>query len=122
MCYCVYMNSKRYGRLVVRLGAAALFLIFGVWEVTQPSYWIGFIPSFAVGLAAPNFLVMVHGVILLFLGFLFLTNSAVRYAAVAATLVLLSMVVTMYMQTGFNDLLVRDAVITVFVASLMFED
>lgn len=114
--------STHYGHLIVRLGAAALFLTFGVWEAMQPSYWIGFVPSFASSLADPHFIVVVHGVALLLIGILFATNTAVRYTAVAATLVLLCIVITMYLESGFNDLVVRDGAIAIFVASLMFAD
>ncbi len=115
------MNKNNFSYWFARLGAASIFLTFGIWEIVQPTYWTGFVPQYALTLAPVNTLVIVHGIILVPIGLAFLFLSRyIRYVAIIASLVLISIIFTLAMESGLSDILVRDVSILLFTIALIF--
>jgi len=114
------MNSTRIHNLLLRLAPAFIFITFGIWEVKEPGFWTGFIPPFAHGFMDLKQMVMIHGVILVILGIGFLIGKGLRYIALVASLILASIVYSIWLQQGFSDIFIRDVAILIFTASLIF--
>ncbi len=105
------------------IGAVSfIFLVFGIWELTKPDYWIGYVPSFAYKLLDPLILVRIHGFVLLIAGIWILSRRYLKYSAVIGSLIMADIVVTLFITSGFTDLLVRDIGIMLFVLSLAFDE
>ena len=107
--------------LLVRLAAAFIFGIFGVWEIVQPAYWIGFVPHFLSVAIDSIPLVIIHGIVLVLLAIGFVAKYQVKYVAAIGCLLLLQIIVFLFAVAGFNEVLVRDMAIMFFMASLIFQ-
>ena len=107
--------------LIVRLAAAFIFGVFGVWEIVQPAYWTGFVPHFLSNLIDPIPLVIIHGIVLTLLSIGFILNYRVKYIAFTGCLLLLQIIVFLFAAAGFNEILVRDTAIMLFMSSLIFQ-
>ena len=115
------MHTYHKSKVIVRFGIFFLFLTFGIWEIIDPSYWIGFAPSFVAKSNLALLLVKIHGIILSIIGAgIFLSRKYVRFFAALSALMMLQIVVSLWLASGFSDLLVRDIAILIFAASLMF--
>lgn len=114
------MESGRIRHYLVIGAASFIFLIFGVWELINPQYWVGFVPQFLLTFY-PTILVIIHGIVLTFLGIWIATGKWLRIAAIVGTLVMAQIVISLLVLSGFSDLLVRDVTILLFILSLVFE-
>ena len=101
------MNEKLrpYAPVILRLGAAAVFLWFGVSQILNPVEWTGWLPSYAGNFGIePDNLVLFNGFFetafgtLLFLGF---------YTRIAAGLLALHMAHILTV-VGYGEIGVRD--------------
>ena len=108
-------------KLITRGGIAFIFIVFGFWELINPGYWTGFIPKFLSGFDL-FLLVKIHGLTLIALGLGLLSGIYLKKFAIASTLVMLSIVMSILINDGFNDILIRDIVILLFDSTLIFED
>ncbi len=106
---------------IVRLAIVFIFVTFGVWEMLSPGYWSVFVPKFAEAVFNPLFAVRIHGLILFILGVLLLIGFRKNLVAGLSSLVLLGVVVSVFLYSGFSDLLVRDIVIFLCSLSLLFD-
>ncbi len=109
------------GTLLVRFAISFIFIVFGVWEILVPVYWAPFIPKFVGEIFNPLFATRIHGLVLLVLGVLTLIKFRKKIIAPLTSATLLSVVFSVYVFSGFSDLLVRDIVIFLFSLSLLFE-
>lgn len=114
------MYTRHKSRIIARFGILFLFLTFGIWEIIDPNYWIGFTPSFIVKLASALLLVKIHGIILLIIGAGIFFSKHIRLFASLAVLIMLQIVLSLWLASGFTDLLVRDIAILIFAVSLAF--
>lgn len=115
------MNKNTTQVVIIRLALAFIFLTFGIWEIVQPDYWSGFVPPFVLALFGhANLLVMIHGIVLVLLGLGFLIGYYLWYVALVAALVLAQIIISMIIQFGFDDVLVRDITIFGVIVSLLF--
>ena len=106
---------------IVRLAIAFIFIVFGAWEMLSPVYWAPFVPDFVGSILNPLFATRVHGLVLFVLGALLLSGFRRDLVAALSSLTLLSVVISVFMFSGFSDLLVRDIVIFLCSLSLLFE-
>ncbi len=114
--------EKNKIRRCLSIGASAfIFLVFGIWELVNPEYWARFVPSSLFNFN-PTILIIVHGIILTLLGVWLITGKWLRVAAIAGTLVMAQIVLSLIVSSGFSDLVVRDFTIMLFVLSLAFEE
>lgn len=107
--------------LVTKIGIAFIFVTFGIWEIIDPGYWSGFVPRFIEGLIDTSLAVRIHGVVLLILGIGVLSGIQTRKFGFAATLIMASIVLSLIINFGFSDILVRDIVILLFASTLVLE-
>jgi len=109
------------GTLIVRIAISFIFIVFGVWEMLAPVYWAPFVPKFVGAIFNPLFATRIHGLVLLVLGILTLIRFRKKIVSAISSLVLLSVVVSVYLFSGFSDILVRDIVIFLCSLSLLFD-
>lgn len=107
--------------LIVRFAISFIFIVFGVWELLNPAYWVVFIPEPVSAVFNPLFATRVHGIVLIVLGVLLIVRIRRQIVALISTLVMLGVVVSVFAYSGFSDILVRDIVILLCVSSLLFE-
>lgn len=115
------VNRNNLRHILTRLAIAVLFVGFGAWEIIQPGYWIAFVPPQLASLGAIT-LVTVHGVILLAIGLAVMLGIYLRIAAVLAALVMIEIMATLVFESGFTDLVIRDAVVLLLAVSMVFDD
>lgn len=100
-----------------------IFIVFGIWEISNPLYWSGFVPSFISKIFSNiNLLVQIHGIILAAVGMMFAFDFRTKVASAIGTLVMLDIVFSLVFESGFSSLVVRDFVILLLVASVFFDD
>ncbi len=106
--------------LVSRLGVVFIFVSFGIWEIINPGYWTAFVPQIALMFGDPILLVKIHGLVLTIIGLGILSGFYLRYFAIAGALLMLEIVITLFTESGWSDILVRDIGILLFTISLIF--
>mgnify|MGYP001575278169 CR=1 FL=1 len=109
-------------KLITRTGISFIFITFGIWEIVQPGYWTGFVPKLLKDFIDLSLAVQIHGVVLLALGLGVLSGFQTKKFGVASTLVMTSIALSLIINFGFSDILVRDIVILLFASTLIFED
>jgi uncharacterized membrane protein YphA (DoxX/SURF4 family) len=115
------ITTNQIRHILTRVGAALVFMTFGIWEITKPAPWANYIPAFLTGIGGPLILVTIHGAIMLVVGIAILTGFYLKPFAILGSLVLLFIIVSLLTLTGYNDIIVRDAGLLLFVASLIFD-
>ena len=108
--------------ILTRLAVAQVLIIFGIWEMVQPVYWNSFVPSFVSSFMNINLFVQLHGAFILILGVAILVGAYLRVSAVLAVLTTLAVIVFLLISSGFSDIIIRDIVIVLAAASLIFDD
>lgn len=115
------MYTHHKSRILTRFGIFFLFLTFGIWEIIDPGYWIGFAPSFIVKSVSALLMVKIHGIILSIIGAgIFFSRRHLKFFAILASLIMIQIVGSLWLASGFTDLLVRDIAILIFAVSLVF--
>lgn len=114
------MYTHHKSRIIARFGILFLFLTFGIWEIIDPNYWIGFAPSFIAKSASALLMIKIHGIVLSIIGAGIFFSRYVKFFAFLATMIMVQIVVSLWLASGFSDLLVRDVAILIFAISLMF--
>jgi uncharacterized membrane protein YphA (DoxX/SURF4 family) len=108
--------------ILTRLAVAQVLIIFGIWEIVQPVYWNSFVPQFVSNFMNINLVVQLHGAFILILGAAILIGAYLRISAALAVLTTLAVIVFLLISSGFSDIIVRDIVIVLAAASLIFDD
>ena len=100
---------KRFNeRLIARLGLTFVFVGFGVYELTQPSQWSGYVPPFVAAHVPVVPVVLAHGWMLLMLGVALLIDFWPRVAIWVAVGVMVEIVLGLLTTSGFSVTLLRD--------------
>jgi hypothetical protein len=107
--------------LLTRLAVGFVFASFGLWEVFDPQFWIGFVPSWVPVAFVGHSLVVFHGVVLLVVGVALLVGAWLRWSALLAVLLLVEICVGLFLSSGFSDLFVRDLGLLLFTLSIVFD-
>ncbi len=102
------MDAKALRHWLLAGSIAVVFLSFGIWELIDPSYWSAFVPAFVAQSFNVLLIVRMHGVVLALLGVWLLTDRYMQPAAILSALVLVEIVVSLLIESGFTDLFVRD--------------
>lgn len=114
------MYTHHKSRIIARFGILFLFLTFGIWEIIDPNYWIGFAPSFIAKSTSALLMIKIHGIVLSIIGTGIFFSKYVKFFAFLATVIMAQIVLSLWLASGFSDLLVRDIAILIFAISLMF--
>ncbi len=120
----MFMAGKKDNirHILTRLAVAQILIIFGIWEIIQPAYWNSFVPTFVSGFININLFVQLHGIFIIILGIAILIGAYLRISAALAALTILAVIVFLLISSGFSDIIVRDIVIVLAAASLVFDD
>lgn len=114
------MHTHHKSRIIARFGIFFIFITFGIWEIIDPSYWLGFAPSFIAKFANALLLIKIHGIALSLVGLGILFNKRTKLFAFLSTLIMLQIVISLWLASGFTDFLARDIAILIFSVSLLF--
>ncbi|MEK6859736.1 MAG: DoxX family membrane protein [Nanoarchaeota archaeon] len=92
--------DKEYGKIILRISLALVFIYFSVNQLINPGYWTGFVPNFALqfGLSAKN-LVLLNGIFEIIFGSLMLLGIYTRVSALLLSLHLTGIAISI----GFSD-------------------
>ena len=115
------MENSKIMHYILIFAAAFVMLSFGIWELINPGYWAGFVPSF---LSPLNILLLVriHGAVLTILGLWFLSGKKIKLASIIGAIILVDIVISILISGGFSDLLVRDIAILLLIIALYFDE
>ena len=115
-------KNDKIRHILTRLAVAQVLIIFGIWEIVQPVYWNSFVPAFVSSFMNINLFVQLHGIFILILGIAILIGAYLRISASLAVLTTLAVIVFLLISSGFSDIIIRDIVIVLAAASLIFDD
>ena len=118
----ILSKNDKIRHILTRLAVAQVLIIFGIWEIVQPVYWNSFVPAFVSSFMNINLFVQLHGIFILILGVAILIGAYLRISATLAALTTLAVIVFLLISSGFSDIIVRDVVIVLAAASLVFDD
>ncbi len=108
--------GSKFAPVILRFGLVALFLWFGLSQITDPEAWVAWVPEGAVsvlGLSAAA-LVLLNGILETIGGILLAIGFWTRWAAL---LLSLHLFVIAY-EVGYNDIGVRDFALAVSTLAL----
>lgn len=117
--YTLRMNRfDRYGVVVLRGGLVALFLWFGLSQLTDPGSWLSWVPQWALELPliGGTGVVILNGIFETVLG---LSLAAGFYTRATAVLLSLHLFLIAF-EVGYNDIGVRDVALGLATLSLAF--
>lgn len=99
--------GEESGQNLAALGLGTVFVIFGVWELINPIYWQAYVPGFLKDLH-PLLLVQLHGGLMTLTGLGVNIDVFRKESSIIASLLMLEIVVSLILESGFSDILVRD--------------
>lgn len=115
------MNRQQARHLLARASLAVAFIGIGLWEIVQPSYWLGYVPQFLNFLPA-DYVLLAEGVVITSLGAAVLLGVYLKAVAGLSALMMLSVIASVIVSTGFTDIVIRDIALFLIAASLYFDD
>ncbi len=112
------MIREDYGRILLRLALAGVYLYFGFSQLFDGVNWVSLVPEWAVNLShlPPAMLVLGNGLLEVVLGILLAVGLFTRYVAVILSVHLL----VIASEFGFTPLGVRDYGLALATLSLAF--
>jgi len=96
---------KKYASLVTRLGISFVFIWFGINQLINPDWFMGYLPDFILQGNYSNTAIIINGLFDLTMGTLLLLGLFVRTAALLIIFHLIGIILTL----GYNDIAIRDA-------------
>jgi uncharacterized membrane protein YphA (DoxX/SURF4 family) len=113
-----FTGLGKYSSLALRLGLGILFLLFGIGQLTNTTYWLSFLPPWASGYlpVSPDLFMKMNGVLELILAFFILLGLFTRVFSALAGLHMLSIIAAV----GYNDISVRDFAVFMACLALFF--
>ncbi|MFB6158347.1 MAG: hypothetical protein ABEJ95_01660 [Candidatus Nanohalobium sp.] len=93
--------------LLTAVGLGTVFIVFGAWELSNPVYWQGYVPEILASFQ-PLLLVKAHGLVMLLAGIGINMPRARREFSIVSVLLMLEIVASLSIESGFSDILVRD--------------
>lgn len=96
---------------IMRVFLAFVFVWFGISEIADPTNWISYMPSFISNWNTDsNFLVQIHGAVLVFLSFCLVFKFYLRFTSFLMVLVMLQITFGLFLinKFEFNEIIVRD--------------
>ena len=96
---------KKYAPLIIRIGISLVFLWFGLNQIFNSNYFLGYLPDFAFELPIkPTMLVLMNGVFETIFAILLLLGFYTRITALLLAIHLAGITINL----GFNEIGVRD--------------
>lgn len=112
------MSHHDIGMYILRFGLAAVFLWFGLSQVTSPAEWVGWVPAWATSIipVSAEVFVLANGTLEVVGGALLVAGFYLRPAA----LVLALHLAIITFDIGYNEIGVRDFGLMMATLSLVF--
>ena len=113
----------RFNReLILSLALGFVVSWFGSNEILHPASWTVFVPNFLgfLGDQIIIYLVMFHGVLLIICGLGLVFNFYRRIAAFIIFLMLLDIIITLFLEEGLDEIVVRDIGLAGMAFALIF--
>lgn len=103
-------NLASHNGFIMRIFLAFVLLWFGISEIADPKNWVSYMPTFISSLGNSNFLVQIHGFILVALSFCLIFKFYLRYTAFLVVLIMLQIIFGLLLISKFevNEIVVRD--------------
>ena len=104
-------NLASHNGFIMRIFLAFVFLWFGVSEIVDPTNWVSYMPAFISDLGMDgNFLVQIHGILLVIVSFCLIFKLFLRYTGLLAVLVMFQIIFGLLLFSKFeiNEIVVRD--------------
>lgn len=98
-------NLKEYSPILIRISISLVFLWFGLTNVFNPNYLLGYLPQFISFIPIqPLTLMLINGIFEIFFGTLLLIGFFTRFASIILTINLIPIIIGL----GYNDIAIRD--------------
>ena len=97
-------DYKQYAPLIMRLALSFVFLWFGISQLINTDYFMGYLPGFLLNTANPTLFVIFNGAAETILGILLAIGLFTRLVALLLALHLISIIISL----GYNDIAIRD--------------
>jgi uncharacterized membrane protein YphA (DoxX/SURF4 family) len=108
---------KKYAPLVVRIGVSLVFLWFGLNQIFQSNFFLGYLPTFAMNLPIePTLLIIGNGIFETIFGLMLLAGLYTRISSLVLAIHLFGITVSL----GYNEIAVRDFGLTLATLSVFF--
>lgn len=94
----------------MRLSLAFVFGWFGISEIINPAYFSGYLPPFVTSLPFfnSNLFIQIHGAVLTLLSLCLVFKFHLRLIGILNILVLLQIIISLLLISGFNEIAARD--------------
>lgn len=97
-------NFKEYAPIAARLGVGVVFFVFGIWQLIQPQYWLGYLPNFPFSGVSLTLIIVLNGILDGIVGLSLLLGFYPRIFSALGALHLFVISISL----GFNDVTMRD--------------
>ena len=98
-------NYKAYAPIVLRMGISLVLLWFGLNQIFNSDYFLGYAPDFAFNLPIQvSTLIVLNGIFETLVGGFLLAGLFTRIAAIVIAIHLLGIAISL----GYNDIAIRD--------------
>ena len=98
------MKLMEYSRILTRIAISIVFLWFGINQVINPDYFMGYLPSFILLSNYAKTFIYLNGIFEIIFGILLTIGLFTRTAALLLTIHLFGIIIGL----GYNDIAVRD--------------
>ncbi|NCN51965.1 hypothetical protein GW931_03060 [archaeon] len=99
------MNKREIASAVLRWGVSFVFLVFGIWQLVNPTSWVGYVPGYVYGLGISiSLIIILNGILDLLIGVSLVSGIYLRFFSVLGVLRILVIAFSL----GWNDVFVRD--------------
>ncbi len=116
------MDKNNLSKYLIHYAVSLIFIIFGLWEIIDFTYWSSFVPGLISNFINVQTALLFHGIILIILGGWIFSGYKIKIPAFIGVLIMFSIVIDLLASSGFTPVFVRDFVIMLVTASIIFED
>ncbi len=116
-----FEQNKKYSADILRIALSAVFLWFGIDQLVNPGYFLGYVPAWihsnpALPILSAHSMIIINGIFEVIFGIFLLIGLFTRIAAFLLALNLFGIAFSL----GYNDIAVRDFGLAFAAVSLVF--
>src|SRR3989344_1041674 len=102
--FSVMKSFPEYSRILTRIAISIVFLWFGITQIVNPEYLMGYLPNFILLSGYAKTFIYLNGIFEIAFGTLLIIGLFTRTVALLLTVHLLGIIIGL----GYNDIAVRD--------------
>lgn len=106
--------NPEYGKIILRISLALVFLWFGISQISSPSDWVSFVPDYLA--SSSRAIVLANGFFESILGVMLLLGLYTRFSSIVLSAHLFIIALSM----GFTAIAVRDFGLALATLSIFF--